>query len=284
MLILKKIFLSLSLTTFLLLDVGLAQDAGVPTWLWCATYAIENCPGQTQLPCSIENADRFYSQLESFANQYYPSINVQRTLNRQESEVTKASFAQSGEASNSEIIFFNSHGHDNYVRCWDGTAYLSDMYFSNYTKWIFLNSCRTLKPDYSTLYSTMENFFSHGAHAVFGYASESRWLQTHKHFLWWDWDYDCRDRYMYDDLFYYWIQAGCTIVDAYCLAGMRQYQETGIAHELVVWGASAYSNTLGKTIYGCFEKVNEVYYTGMNTNNGLIRYSAIVPEGGTPIY
>jgi hypothetical protein len=283
--IIKKLHLSLKIV-FLSFGIGWAQDAGVPTWLWCATYAIENLPGQSQLPCSIENADRFYSRLQHYANQFYPSISVQRTFNRPESEVTKYAFAQSGEASNSEIIFINSHGHDNFVQCWDDYAYLSDMFFSNYTKWIFINSCRTLHTDYTTLYSTMENFFSHGAHAVFGYASKSYWLQEQWRcgFLWLNWCYDCRDRYMYDNLFYNWIQLNMGLTNAYFEAGLRQYQETGYAHEMVVWSSTAYSYTLGKRIWGGTEDIDEVYYGGMSPDYGLMRHSAIIPDGGSPVY
>jgi hypothetical protein len=282
--------MAIIVTTFPIL-VGVpcfAQDVGVPIWLEASTYAIKDDPYNTEIAeCAHYSADKFYSDLHDYAHGYYPSIIVERDNDRKESAVTYNNFISSREHQWSEFVYVIAHGGVCHVDLYDcDNVYLSEMYFSNYTKWIFVNSCDFLQQSYSDLLPTMQTFFSHGAHALFGYASKSYWAWKWYRcgFLGTKWCQECLDRYMYDDFFIRWIVNQNNFWDSYVQAAVRQYNETGHAHEIVLWSSSAYSSTLGRYIWGYDEKITLAYRYSMNTDNGLIRLSAIVPAGGSPDY
>jgi hypothetical protein len=268
---------------FCFVMTSFAQTVGVNPWLWVSTYTQVNTPGLTQTPCSGENGDWFFSQLKTYSNAIYPQIDVLRYLDRRESAVTNIAF-RSGESSPSEIVFFEGHGNYGDIDVWDGQCGLQNMYFINYTKWIFLHSCLTLG-DYNNNSWRMNSFFSHGAHAVFGFGSNSYQYQRVYRcgFLWHTWCYECRDKHMWDNFFGEWIVNSRTMWEAYAYAGYRLYQETGNAIELVAYGSSVWWSPTQQTIWGAEEKCAQVYSNGM-CGSWRERLVIIEPAGGQPVY
>jgi hypothetical protein len=244
-----------------------------------ATYTIESQPGLDKNPCSHENGDRFYQMLSQYTTQYYPGSYVFRDIYRQQSAVTRAAL-MSGESQNCDFVYFNNHGNVNLISTWDDWyVYLNDLLFTGNTKWVYINACNVLLSP--GLY--LPALFRNGIHAVFGYKSDSKWLENKYRcgFLWTTWCYDCRDRYMYDTYFNEWVVNGKTNWDAYSKAAYRQYQETGYAHEIAAYGSDVTVN--GVRIYGIDEKYLQVYSGKMNASWSIGR-STIQPGGGTPIY
>ncbi len=252
------LLLSFSMTSF-------AQTVGFPPHVWISTWAMNNTPGNTQLPCSGADADHFSSQLAAYSQAYFPNkVDVRRILDRIDGQCLNAQLrlVDNGVP---DLIAFWGHGNAECIQVWDGESGFLNFPFYGNTKWVIFNSCNTMDDlNDPNFYVRLNNIcFAHGLHGMFGFRSKDYQSWTSVMCGFFVWCKSCQDLHMWDNFFATWIQSNQPMSSAWINAGYRLCQIAGLSLDIAAQGASVQLPS-GQLIYGADESYENVYNGPMN--------------------